>query len=110
MLSGWFMKILTLILFCLFLSVAHAQVLPGGLSDQNLANYKVDDLTDDQVREIAAKLSEKSMTIDQVEGMAKSKGMSAAEFQKLKSRLASISGSEINAGEKSGMDLELKKK
>lgn len=103
------MKILTLILFCLFVSIAQAQVLPGGLSDQNLANYKVDDLTDDQIREIAAKLSEKSMSIDQVEGMAKSKGMSAAEFQKLKSRLASISASEINAGEKSGMDLELKK-
>ncbi len=53
----------------------------------NLANIKVDQLADADIAKLKAQLSSQGLTIDQAEPMAIAKGMSAAEFAKLKARI-----------------------
>jgi protein involved in polysaccharide export with SLBB domain len=65
-------------------STATAQDL---LKGNNLANLRVDQLADADIAKLKAQLSAQGMTIDQAEPMAIAKGMSAAEFAKLKARM-----------------------
>jgi protein involved in polysaccharide export with SLBB domain len=69
--------------------VAFAQDPLGG---RDLTNIKVDALTENQITAIQQKLKQTGMTIDQVESQAIAKGMSPAEFAKLKDRVNGISG------------------
>ncbi|MFZ9209147.1 MAG: polysaccharide biosynthesis/export family protein, partial [Sediminibacterium sp.] len=73
--------ILTLLILT---STASAQDL---LKGNNLANVRVDQLADADIAKLKAQLSAQGMTIDQAEPMAIAKGMSAAEFAKLKARV-----------------------
>jgi protein involved in polysaccharide export with SLBB domain len=59
------------------------------LKSNDLSTLKVDYLSDKDIAKIQAQLKSNNVTIDQAESMALSKGMSATEFAKLKSRLAS---------------------
>jgi protein involved in polysaccharide export with SLBB domain len=59
------------------------------LKSNDLSTLKVDYLSDNDIAKIQAQLKSNNVTIDQAESMALSKGMSATEFAKLKSRLAS---------------------
>lgn len=54
----------------------------------NIASVKVDQLTDADIAKLKTQLTSQGMTIDQAEPMAIAKGMSAAEFAKLKARVA----------------------
>jgi protein involved in polysaccharide export with SLBB domain len=73
--------ILTLLIIT---STATAQDL---LKGNNLANVRVDQLADADIAKLKAQLSAQSMTIDQAETIAIAKGMSPAEFAKLKARV-----------------------
>jgi protein involved in polysaccharide export with SLBB domain len=73
--------ILTLLIIT---STATAQDL---LKGNNLANVRVDQLADADIAKLKAQLSAQRMTIDQAETMAIAKGMSPAEFAKLKARV-----------------------
>jgi protein involved in polysaccharide export with SLBB domain len=73
--------ILTLLILT---STAYAQDL---LKGNNLANVRVDQLADADIAKLKAQLSAQGMTIEQAEPMAIAKGMSAAEFAKLKARI-----------------------
>lgn len=82
----------------LFLSVltsfnVHAQDI---LKSKDLSTVKVDYLSQDDLADISAQLKNNNMTIDQVEPMALSKGMSKEEFDKLKSKLNAMAGGTIN--------------
>ncbi len=80
-----FKKIVLLALTLLLVATsATAQDL---LKGNNLANVRVDQLADADIAKLKAQLSSQGMTIDQVEPMAIAKGMSAAEFAKLKERV-----------------------
>jgi protein involved in polysaccharide export with SLBB domain len=57
------------------------------LKGQNLSTLKVDYLSDADLAKLRSQLQSNNMTIDQAEPMALAKGMSAAEFAKLKARL-----------------------
>ena len=82
-----FVKILFLFLaFTVITNATHAQ---SFLSGKDLSTVKVDALTDAEIAQIQAQLKKSGMTIDMVESQAIAKGMSAAEFAKLKTRLAS---------------------
>lgn len=73
----------------LFMSVeVHAQNL---LSGKDLSTLKVDALTDAEIAQIQAQLKQANVSIDMVESQAIAKGMSPAEFAKLKARLANTS-------------------
>ena len=72
--------------FALFLSVnANAQDI---FRSKDLSTVQVDYLSDNDIAKINAQLKSNNATIDQVESMALSKGMSQAEFNKLRLKLA----------------------
>jgi protein involved in polysaccharide export with SLBB domain len=70
------------------------------LSGKDLSTIKVDALTDAEIAQIQAQLKQSGVSIDMVESQAIAKGMSPAEFAKLKARLASS-----KTGTKSGSPL-----
>ena len=59
------------------------------LSGKDLSTVKVDALTDAEIAQIQAQLKKANVSIDMVESQAIAKGMSTAEFAKLKLRLSS---------------------
>jgi hypothetical protein len=65
---------------------AHAQ---SFLAGQDLSTVKVDALTNAEISQIQAQLKKAGVTIDMVESQVLAKGMSPAEFAKLKTRLSS---------------------
>ncbi len=67
------------------------------LSSKDLSTLKVDALTETEIAQIQAQLQQAGMTIDQVEQQAIAKGMSPAEFAKLKAKLGSTKGARPNA-------------
>jgi protein involved in polysaccharide export with SLBB domain len=62
------------------------------LGGRDLSTLKVDALSDNQITAIQQKLKQSGLTIDQVESQAIAKGMSPAEFAKLKDRVNGVSG------------------
>ena len=78
------------------------------LKGKDLSTVQVDLLTDGDVTKIKTQLESSNMSIDQVESMALSKGMSAAEFAKLKNRLATTAtldktnAKNVNSGDELG--------
>lgn len=66
------------------------------LKSSDLSTVKVANLSDADIAKIKAQLQSNHMTIGQAEPMALSKGMSAAEFAKLKERLNSLSTGSLN--------------
>ena len=84
------MKFIKLVLFTicivLFSNNLSAQNL---LSGKDLSTIKVESLTDAEISQIHAQLKQAGVSIDQVEQQALAKGMSPAEFAKLKLRLSS---------------------
>ncbi len=71
-----------------FLLVATSATAQDLFKGNNLANVKVDQLTDADIAKLKTQLTSQGITIDQAEPMAIAKGMSAAEFAKLKARVA----------------------
>jgi protein involved in polysaccharide export with SLBB domain len=88
-------KMLFLGLFLVCLTSA-LQAQSGGniLASKDLSTVKVDALTDAEVAQIQAQLKQAGVTIDMVESQAIAKGMSPAEFAKLKTRLSSVKASD----------------
>lgn len=62
------------------------------LKGKDLSQVRVDQLSDADIAKLKTQLTSAGMTIDQAEQTALAKGMSAAEFAKLKKRLDSGSG------------------
>jgi protein involved in polysaccharide export with SLBB domain len=89
----------TLSLFALSIQSNAQNILNG----KDLSTVKVDALTDAEIAQIQAQLKQAGVSIDMVESQAIAKGMSPAEFAKLKARLGSS-----KAGTKSGSPLTKK--
>ncbi|MES2372497.1 MAG: SLBB domain-containing protein [Bacteroidota bacterium] len=90
---------------CLFFSSQALQA-QDLLKGRDLSQVKADQLSDADIAKLKAQLNGAGMTIDQAEQIALSKGMSSAEFTKLKQRLA-VTGTNNNSGTgklKSGTD------
>ena len=79
----------TLVILLTFSLTVYAQDPLGG---RDLSTLKVDALSDNQITAIQQKLKQSGFTIDQMESQAIAKGMSTAEFSKLKDRVNGISG------------------
>ncbi|MNX34731.1 Polysialic acid transport protein KpsD precursor [compost metagenome] len=76
--------VLTLFLILLMSLGVNAQDI---MKSKDLSTVQVDYLSDDDLAKISAQLKSNNATIDQVESMVLSKGMSQAEFNKLKIKL-----------------------
>lgn len=81
-----------IIVIILFMALFHTGTIVAQdiLKSNDLSTVKVDNLTDSDITKIKAQLSNNQISIDQAEPMALSKGMSATEFGKLKTRLTSL--------------------
>ncbi len=79
----------TLFILLAFSLSVYAQDPLGG---RDLSNLKVDALSENQITAIQQKLKQSGFTIDQVESQAIAKGMSPAEFSKLKDRVNGVAG------------------
>ena len=75
---------LMLLVILLVATTATAQDL---LKGNNLSSVRVDQLSDGDIAKLKAQLSSSGLTLDQAETMAIAKGMSPAEFAKLKARV-----------------------
>lgn len=78
------------------------------LKSNDLRSVNVDALTNEQIAQIDAQLRSNKMSVDQAEPIALSKGMSGAEFAKLKARLSALQsssqGSQTSAGKTNTAD------
>ncbi|HEY6143566.1 MAG TPA: SLBB domain-containing protein, partial [Flavobacterium sp.] len=81
-------KIITAILLLFVLFQSGSMMAQDVFKGSDLSTLKVDYLSDADIAKINSQLKAKNTTIDDVESMALSKGMSPTEFAKLKSRLA----------------------
>jgi len=77
--------VLTLFFVLLISLSGNAQDL---MKSKDLSTVQVDYLTNDDLAKISAQLKSNNATIDQIESMALSKGMSQTEFNKLRVKLA----------------------
>lgn len=66
------------------------------LRSKDLSTVKVDYLSDDDLAKISAQLKSNNSTIDQVESMALSRGMSQTEFDKLRTKLNEYERNDVN--------------
>jgi len=71
----------------LFFALTFNVVAQDIMKSKDLSTVKVDYLSDDDLAKISAQLKSNNATIDQVESMALSKGMSQTEFNKLRGKL-----------------------
>ncbi|URM37357.1 SLBB domain-containing protein [Flavobacterium anhuiense] len=70
------------------------------MKSKDLSTVKADYLSDDDLAKISAQLKSNNATIDQVESMALSKGMSQTEFNKLRVKLNEYEKKNSNDGAK----------
>jgi protein involved in polysaccharide export with SLBB domain len=84
--------LLSLCFLLLTSTIVQAQNAGNLLAGKDLSTIKVDALTDAELAQIQAQLKQSGVSIDMVESQAIAKGMSPAEFAKLKARLANVKG------------------
>jgi protein involved in polysaccharide export with SLBB domain len=84
--------LLSLCFLLLSSTIVLAQNTGNLLAGKDLSTIKVDALTDAELAQIQAQLKQSGVSIDMVESQAIAKGMSPAEFAKLKARLANVKG------------------
>lgn len=94
------MKKITYVLFLLFAFMMSLSVNAQDImKSKDLSTVNVDYLSDDDLAKISAQLKSSNATIDQVEPMALSKGMSQANFNKLRVKLNEYAKKNANPAE-----------
>ncbi|MFB9077370.1 SLBB domain-containing protein [Flavobacterium procerum] len=94
------MKKVTYVLLLLFaLTMSLSVKAQDIMKSKDLSTVNVDYLSDDDLAKISAQLKSNNATIDQVEPMALSKGMSQANFNKLKIKLNEYAKKNANPSE-----------
>lgn len=96
-------KFLFLILFSLIINLF--QVSAQNVSLENIQNFKVDQLSDDQVLQLYQKLQTSGMSEDNAYQLMQQKGLPSTEIEKLKKRIALV-----KAGAKSSSGIKIKTK
>ena len=69
---------------------SYSQQMPAGISMQNFASLKVDDLTDDQINQFWTQAQAGGMDLFKIEQLALQRKMPQTEFNKLKSRIEKL--------------------
>lgn len=83
-----FMKKILLVLILLVLSIdgTYAQV----INPSNIQQVKVEELTDDQIRQIVEEMKKNRIGLNQISSIAQQKGIPSGEVTKLKSRIIGL--------------------
>ncbi len=100
-----FLNFITIFLCLIHFTLAEvsAQNQPSDLNSIDFAKVNVDDISDDQIRQLMEKAAESGMTQQQIESVALSKGMSQNEVQKLSLRMNTIQT--LGGSKKQGTDI-----
>lgn len=92
---------IVILLVILIAGLSNPVVSQNSINAQNLENVKVDDLTDDQIKKYLSQAESSGYSEQQLEVLAKARGMSSMEIAKLRQRIAKIkSGASSSAGYK----------
>jgi protein involved in polysaccharide export with SLBB domain len=75
-------------LFTIMLVAAQAKA--QSVNQQNFSNVRVDELTDDQIRQIVKQVENSGLPESQLEQMAAARGMQPSEIQKLRARVEAV--------------------
>ena len=93
-----FNKILLYIsFFGLFFLSQH--IIAQGINQQNFSNVRVDELTDDQIRQIIKNITSSGMSEAQLEQVAAARGMQPSEVQKLRARVNALNAKSSSKGD-----------
>ena len=84
-------KITILLLVCFGLSINSTKA-QAFLNTKDLSQFKVEMLTEADISKIKERLQGSELTLDQLKTQATAKGLPAAEFEKLKTRLKRVTG------------------
>ncbi|HEX7367479.1 MAG TPA: SLBB domain-containing protein [Pelobium sp.] len=80
-----------LLLLILFISVLISpQLKAQSINQQNFSNVRVDDLTDDQIRQIIKQIQSSGLPESQLEQIAAARGMQPSEIAKLRARVEAV--------------------
>jgi protein involved in polysaccharide export with SLBB domain len=100
-------KITVRLVLIFFLSVIWVDVSAQqkSISMQNISEVKVDELSDDQIKQFIAEFKTAGYGIGQVEQIAMQRKMPASEVQKLKLRIEKVESKQANSGGSMAQDL-----
>jgi protein involved in polysaccharide export with SLBB domain len=82
--------LLQLCLLIGFIGIIQAQVPGSTMSGEQLKQIKVDDLSDDQVRQLVSDMKKKRISFDQIDEYGEQNQIPAAEVNKLKARIRQL--------------------
>lgn len=89
----------TVLLLCLLIGVLFSsQIKAQSLNQQNFSNVRVDDLTDDQIRQIIKQIQSSGLPESQLEQIAAARGMQPSEIAKLRARVTALSAKSSATG------------
>jgi len=93
-----FFRSLTLVL--LFAVTAQTVNAQGFLAQKDLSQFKVEMLSEADISKIKERLQSSELSIDQIKTQTSAKGLPAAEFEKLRTRLSATNNTVNNIGNK----------
>ena len=76
-----------------------AQTKAQSVNQQNFSNVRVDELTDDQIRQIIKQVESSGLPESQLEQMAAARGMQPSEIQKLRARVEAVKSKSSATGQ-----------
>lgn len=83
--------LLQLLFVCIGLGAfAQISTTPGVSQNSQFSNMNVDDLSDDQIRQLVAEMKRNNVSYSQIDQYAAQKGISATEVEKLKARIKQL--------------------
>ena len=92
-----FKPLVVLIAISFFINSANAQ---GFLTQKDLSQFKVEMLSEADISKIKERIQSSELTIDQIKTQSSAKGLPAAEFEKLRTRLSATNNTLNNIGNK----------
>ena len=93
----FFRSLILVVLFAIIAQTANAQ---GFLAQKDLSQFKVEMLSEADISKIKERLQSSELSIDQIKTQATAKGMPAAEFEKLRTRLSATNNATNTIGTK----------
>lgn len=83
-------KILLLQLLLLAAGFSVKAQIPSSMSKDQISQIRVDDLSDDQIRQLVSQMKKNNVAYSQIDEFAAQKGISATEVEKLKERMKQL--------------------
>ena len=93
----FFRSLILVVFFAITAKTVQAQ---GFLTQKDLSQFKVEMLSESDISKIKDRIQSSELSIDQIKAQASAKGMPAAEFEKLRTRLSATNNTVNNIGNK----------